>query len=411
MPLPPPPCCLPSQGSETQTAPHRRIRFALQTLMKRIGFESRDVTDGWAWVGPYSPRHQPSAAACWQGSAVSEPVAVTLRPRRLISAAAESFAGDASTCVKPRPPAPLPRAPLHRPPMPSRALLPLRDARDPKAPRRPPHARQRGRKTCAKPRACAGKAVLAKGLDVSGLIEGAVDDAAAAGALKEPPGSRGSAGASSMLSSAQVASDLDHVAPSSASSATTRIPTAKCAPVSTCSGTKQTTTLPRLAAAGECQGPEHGSRWRCLGRQQDPLANPLLLELAEAIVSIRSGPSLVALCTERLKTRTGRRFVDAIRALGARVMPMPDVRALAEWAEAPRALGAVGNGLVLIADWWVLGNCCSIVCEAREDRVLADSLLGTIALCEPREESAATDAAALLGLACPCRVLPSLAFV
>lgn len=140
----------------------------------------------------------------------------------------------------------------------------------------------------------------------------------------------------------------------------------------------------------------------------DPLADPMLLELAELVGEMRSSASTVVLCTGRLKTRTGQRFVGALRALGHRVLPAPQLHAFAAWANAPRAFGAAEE-LLLVADWRAVPSCLDVVREAPLRGGAELQLGGIVALCEPREAAEATAATEGVG---PCRrrVFASLAF-
>jgi len=154
---------------------------------------------------------------------------------------------------------------------------------------------------------------------------------------------------------------------------------------------------------------DYSARWRSLPRRQDPLADPLLLELAEEICSLGVPGATVAICGDRLRTRSGQRFLGAVRALGAKVLPAPDSRALAAWAEAPRMPDVV-EGLVLVADWRALPSCLSVLRRSEEERGLLLELLGVGILCDRREEQEATSAGSSAELHCRWRVLPSLAF-
>jgi len=141
----------------------------------------------------------------------------------------------------------------------------------------------------------------------------------------------------------------------------------------------------------------------------DPLADPLLLELAEAVDSVRSSRSTVAVCSQRLKTRTGQRFVTALRALGVRVLPAPDMREFRAWAEAPRAFTPVEE-LVLVVDWRVLGSCLDVLQKANAAHGLEIALCGVISLCERQEEAEAIIVTKGAKLDCLTHVLPSFAF-
>merc|ERR1711881_531603 len=55
-------------------------------------------------------------------------------------------------------------------------------------------------------------------------------------------------------------------------------------------------------------GASGAAQWRGLCRSQDPLADPLLLELAEEVEMLRVPNATLALCGAWLKTRTGQRF-------------------------------------------------------------------------------------------------------
>lgn len=141
----------------------------------------------------------------------------------------------------------------------------------------------------------------------------------------------------------------------------------------------------------------------------DPLADPMLLELAELVGEMRSSESTVVLCTQRLKSRTGYRFVDALRALGHRVLPAPQLSAFASWASAPRAFGAAEE-LLLVTDWRAVPSCLDVLCEAPRTGGNELNLMGLVCLCEPREAAEATAATQCAGLPCRWHVFSSLAF-
>jgi len=154
-------------------------------------------------------------------------------------------------------------------------------------------------------------------------------------------------------------------------------------------------------------GPEHATRWRGLGRQQDPLADPMLCEAAQALLELaQPKPSLVALCGDRLRSRSGRRLADSLAALGLATLAAPRLHELASWVEAHNeAIRPPGTGkeptpgLVLAVDWVELGRCLSVL--------RGMPLQGAALLCSRSEEDRAVAVAG--SLSCRWRVLPSLA--
>jgi len=158
---------------------------------------------------------------------------------------------------------------------------------------------------------------------------------------------------------------------------------------------------------------EHCSKWRGVGRQHDLMADPSLLQLAEEVATFLGPSSTVAICGEWLQSRTGRRFVEAVRSLGARVLPVPTARSLHAWASRPReSLGELEE-LVLVAKWQSLSGCVAALRKAVQERPPGSTSLllrGAVALCERCEEEQATLAATSSDLHCRWRVIPSLAF-
>jgi hypothetical protein len=145
--------------------------------------------------------------------------------------------------------------------------------------------------------------------------------------------------------------------------------------------------------------------WR--STRKDPLSDPILLELAEMINGMRSQYSTIVICTKRLKTRIGQRFISALRSAGFRIFPAQELRMLSTWASAPRAFQCVEE-LVLVADWHELVACFGVLRQAFDASFTEFRVLGAVALCEPREEAQA-EALVEARLPCPCQVLPNLA--
>mmetsp|Transcript_72674 Transcript_72674/g.234936 ORF Transcript_72674/g.234936 Transcript_72674/m.234936 type:complete len:712 (-) Transcript_72674:96-2231(-) len=345
----------------------------------------------WTWVGPHAAPRVMSSADFWEGSAVSVPVTVTVRPAagkapkvgQGTSMAQEeqrcsSLASpDAPPGTKQRSAGGPPTRPRVRRPLPFRRLL-----------------------ACAK----AATATLA-------LSDGRGDEG-----IEDGPGAGTPAAAGSRTSTASGRSGGS-----------------RCSSRDGGGASGQTPRLPRLSRSlggsggAAATGLEHGASWRGLSRHQDPLVDPGLLELAEFVHSFAArrarannagaggagGGPLVVLCGERLKSRTGQRFIASVRASGLRALPAPDGRALAKWAEAPRHVEAAGD-LVLVSDWRVLAPTLAVLRRAKEDLGLASRLLGIVVLCGRHEEEEARAAVAAsaphASQGCPCAVLPSLAF-
>jgi len=318
-----------------------------------------------AWVGPYEPRHPPSEVVFWCGAAVSEPVTISVQ-----SSHPSSLGGVKARCVQ------------------ERALSARGDGGG------APCFAQFARKTRNNDRLwrpdgrCPTKG---RKLDecAGGIGDAAPDSAAAESECNVESGA----------------------APTKASRTSGRSGFSA-------AGTA-VTKLPRTLKATTLYGPEHGACWRGVSRHQDPLADPRLLELAEnlmAMIGTRAagarGPT-IALCSERVKTRTGRRFVATLQSLGARVLASLDTRKLVEWGERPRAAMGVVEDLLLVADWQLVADCVRIVqrCGAEQPWLTPLSLVGVAALCDLREERDARLVISSVNPSCPVQVLPSLAFV
>merc|ERR1712151_314332 len=87
--------------------------------------------------------------------------------------------------------------------------------------------------------------------------------------------------------------------------------------------------LPGITARMTPSATNHATQWRSLCRDQDPLADPLVLELAEAVESSNAQYATLALCGAWLKSRVGQRFATAAHCtLVSRVIAAPDLRAL-----------------------------------------------------------------------------------
>eukprot|EP00933_Yihiella_yeosuensis_P055326 TRINITY_DN54067_c0_g1_i1.p1 TRINITY_DN54067_c0_g1~~TRINITY_DN54067_c0_g1_i1.p1 ORF type:complete len:668 (-),score=120.43 TRINITY_DN54067_c0_g1_i1:259-2262(-) len=165
------------------------------------------------------------------------------------------------------------------------------------------------------------------------------------------------------------------------------------------------------------QKPELSTRWRRLNRDQDALADPLLLEVAEEVLRMVTPRSIVAFCGECLQTRSGKRFEECVRSLGARIHPAASVRAFEAWLATPRASRRYDEEpveeVVLVADWKSLSSLVSILRRTVELRPLQSPPLilhGLIVLCRRGDEEAATAFSASSELPCRYRVMPSLAF-
>mmetsp|Transcript_34646 Transcript_34646/g.62848 ORF Transcript_34646/g.62848 Transcript_34646/m.62848 type:complete len:538 (+) Transcript_34646:53-1666(+) len=169
---------------------------------------------------------------------------------------------------------------------------------------------------------------------------------------------------------------------------------------------------PRSARLPALSSLEHCAHWRGLGRKHDLMADPCLLEVAEEVSTLLGPSTMVAICGEWLQSRTGRRFVEAVRGLGARVVPAPTARSLHSWAARPRSPGQLEE-LVLVAKWQSLQSSVASLRKAIEERTFGSTSLvlrGAVALCERCEEEQATAAAAASELQCRWLVIPSVAF-
>ncbi|CAE8697839.1 unnamed protein product, partial [Polarella glacialis] len=173
--------------------------------------------------------------------------------------------------------------------------------------------------------------------------------------------------------------------------------------------------LPRLrrqTAKAELVGPAHSTLWRSLAREQDPLADPLVLEVAEEVASLLSPDSLVVLCGGCLQGRTGQRFANSVRALGGRVLVAPTARQLQSWADQPRVPGVGPEELVLVSDWQELSSCLGVLRKVTQEwhRGRPQLLLrGGVVLCDRSEERQALALVQAADLP-RWRVMPSLAF-
>lgn len=167
---------------------------------------------------------------------------------------------------------------------------------------------------------------------------------------------------------------------------------------------------------------EHGTCWRGLARHQDPLVDPGLLDLAEVVYAcaMRAGTvnsTTVAVCSDRMRGRSGQRLVTSMRATGLSVLPGQDLRTLAAWLEAPRHVASPVD-FVLVTDWCLLSPSLVVIGKIRQESGLQARLLGIVAICSRHEEENAKStnssiavAAATFGVGgvCPCICLPSLA--
>jgi hypothetical protein len=154
---------------------------------------------------------------------------------------------------------------------------------------------------------------------------------------------------------------------------------------------------------------EHVTRCRGLGRDLDPLCDPMLLELAEVIGSMRTASTTTVLCTHRLKTRTGQRFVGALQSLGHNILPAAELRSLSTWALAPRAFSSAEE-ILLVTDWHELISCLDIMQEASRLGIVDVSLCGAVVLCERRQEPEARSAVTSACLPCRWQILPLAVF-
>eukprot|EP00438_Fugacium_kawagutii_P009264 Skav235214 [mRNA] locus=scaffold3995:25992:31942:+ [translate_table: standard] len=108
---------------------------------------------------------------------------------------------------------------------------------------------------------------------------------------------------------------------------------------------------------------------RNLGRSQDVLADPVLLELAEAASGSKS--CTMALTGQCFWGRLGQRFADAMRSLGYKVL-LGDA-SLVSWVSAHEDSNEIAK-LVLVAHWKCLQSCIGILRshELRKAVVLCD---------------------------------------
>eukprot|EP00747_Dinoflagellata_sp_TGD_P182363 gnl/TRDRNA2_/TRDRNA2_36590_c0_seq1.p1 gnl/TRDRNA2_/TRDRNA2_36590_c0~~gnl/TRDRNA2_/TRDRNA2_36590_c0_seq1.p1 ORF type:complete len:544 (-),score=79.56 gnl/TRDRNA2_/TRDRNA2_36590_c0_seq1:22-1653(-) len=321
------------------------------------GAENINDPANWTWVGPYGPPQAPTESACWQGEACSEPIVVSVLPPSAASGgsgsprAAGTTVASAQLLTSPSPPlAPKPKG----------RARPRPGAKQGRAGPAPPRQRRVGAKAAAR--------------------------SASAPPPTVPPGTEEVA-----IEAAD--SQAQPLASASKAAAACRLPRMR----------------KRIPHSSEQRGPGAITSWRNLTRCQDPLADPLVLELAEALLELTSPTSTVALLGDWLKTRTGQRFVASMRALGPRVLAMPEERAFAQWIQRPRVVGQ-SEEIILVVKWRGLAGSLGVVRQVVDERNLQVYLLGVLLLCEPRE---LRQASALVGeteLACPVRVLPSLAF-
>merc|ERR1712216_1120028 len=137
--------------------------------------------------------------------------------------------------------------------------------------------------------------------------------------------------------------------------------------------------LPSLSARSHASSRSATSPLALMDGGVDPLDDPMLLELAEVVGSMRTANSTVIMCTRRLNTRRGQHFVNALRVRGHRVLPVADVRVFSKWTLAPRAFG-VEEGIVLVADWRELSSCHDVLREASSLGSTQFDLLGAVVL-------------------------------
>lgn len=140
----------------------------------------------------------------------------------------------------------------------------------------------------------------------------------------------------------------------------------------------------------------HGTTWRKLGRRQDILADPILLELAEAACNNALHSSAIALMGRCFQGRLGQRFADALRSLGYKVILG---NALVSWVSAFEDSNDIAD-VVLVAHWTSLPSCIGIL--------QAHALRSAVVLCDHCDEASAM--AEAKSLPCPWQVVPSLIF-
>ena len=139
----------------------------------------------------------------------------------------------------------------------------------------------------------------------------------------------------------------------------------------------------------------HGTAWRNLGRSQDVLADPVLLELAEAASGARNVS--IALTGRCFLGRLGQRFADALRSLGYKVILGNAL--LVSWVSAHEDSNDIAE-LVLVAHWKSLHSCIGIL----QSHVLRKAVI----LCDHCDEASAMAEAKTLP--CSWQVVPSLIF-
>lgn len=344
-----------------------------------------------AWVGPFAPpRGVPDEKLCWHGEVVSQPLTLRLCPIAASARTSASKAGPAAaapTAMTAPKPTPMPRAPCW--PRPGNTFgrnigkdnagdvafgrnLSKDTAIDEARPTRKKALGAASRRVRSEQRAISNGAAVA-------LLDGAAEDVA-------------DADTSSTRSQAD-----KHPPP----------PPRRPAP-SVIQGTKGL-RLPSLSARSHASSQSTCTPRALADISSDPFDDPMLLELAEVVSSMRTANSTVVICTKRLKTRKGQHFVNTLRVRGHRILPAPDVRVFSTWAMAPRAFGQAED-LVMVADWQELYCCYDVLREASNVGTAQFHLLGAVALCERREEAEATAAAARTHLPCQWHVLPLLAF-
>jgi len=417
---------LPLPQDNTEGVLRCRVRFELNHARACIedehgaGRNTNEYKAACSWVGPFAaPGSMPHDELRWHGHIVSQVVAFPLRP-----AFGAHTPNDGALL-----PTPMPRAPKW--PRPGRIYQ--RKLRGKLV--APKHQQARHRQQSAlRPRTADwGKAAAST---VGSLLGDVIEDLANTANRKASSqiGSRGSArsGLDSAPSSGLAAQDLDFVPSSASSSATVATRLSGCTQmlqdlvdesqpspqeaVNTESGDSQDQRLGRLPRI--CQDKldstsslsvvrrlDCAAGWR--STRKDPLSDPILLELAEIINGMRSQYSTIVICTKRLKTRVGQRFISALRSAGFRIFPAQELRMLSTWASAPRAFQCVEE-LVLVADWHELFACFGVLRQAFDASFTEFRVLGAVALCEPREEAQAK-ALVEARLPCSCRVLPNLA--
>jgi len=342
---------LPASSDSTGGSTRCRVQFALRsdagldvggTAATRKPTSS--LHSACAWVGPFAPPHGvPDEKLCWHGEVVSKPLTLRLCPvaasaRTIVKAGPAAAAPTAMTAPKPTP---MPRAPCW--PRPGNTFgrsigkdragdvafgrnLSKGPATDEARPMRKKTLGVASRTARSEQRSIANETTAA-------LLDGAAED----------------------------------IADADTSSASTRnegkqqpLPPRRPAPAGIQG--KKGQTLPSLSARS------HGSsQSACYPRaladvSSDPFDDPMLLELAEVVSSMRTANSTVVFCTKRLKTRKGQHFVNALRVRGHRILPAPDVRVFSTWAMAPRAFGQVED-LIMVADWQELYCCYDILRE------------------------------------------------